>query len=166
MFYLYIISKKQKTEETPTENMSKIKMICFVIVGIAALVIGAKITVDSATDIARALHVSERIIGLTVIAFGTSLPELVTCVAAAIKKRSDIVIGNIIGSNLFNVLFVLGITGLIQPIPFESAFLIDSALGIVATVLLLIFVFYDKKLTRTKGAIFLALYAGYLVYLI
>ena len=166
MFYLYIISKKQKPENSPVENMSKIKMICFVIFGIAALVIGAKMTVDSATDIARALHVSERVIGLTVIAFGTSLPELVTCIAAALKKHSDIVIGNIIGSNLFNVLFVLGITGLIQPIPFEPAFLMDAALGIISTVLLLMFVFYNKKLTRTKGALFLALYGAYLFYLI
>lgn len=166
MSYLYIISKKQKPENPPVENMPKIKMICFVMFGIAALVIGAKMTVDSATDIARALHVSERVIGLTVIAFGTSLPELVTCIAAALKKHSDIVIGNIIGSNLFNVLFVLGITGLIRPIPFEPAFLMDAALGIIATVLLLMFVFYNKKLTRTKGALFLALYGAYLVYLI
>ena len=141
-------------------------MIVFVIVGIAALVIGARITVNSAVNIARALSVSERVIGLTVIAFGTSLPELVTCIVASIKRRSDIVIGNIVGSNIFNILFVLGVTGLIQPIPFENAFILDSALGIVATVLLFIFVFHDKKLTKWKGAVFLALYAAYIMYLI
>ena len=138
----------------------------FVVVGIAALVIGAKITVNAAVNIARALSISERVIGLTVIAFGTSLPELVTCIVAAIKRHSDIVIGNIVGSNIFNILFVLGVTGLIQPIPFENAFILDSALGIVATVLLFIFVFHDKKLTKWKGAVFLALYAAYIMYLI
>ena len=145
---------------------SAIKMICFIIFGIAALVIGAKLTINSATEIARALHVSERIIGLTIIAFGTSLPELVTCISAAIKKHSDIVIGNIIGSNLFNILFVLGITGLIKPIPFEHEFLIDSALGIVATILLWIFVIRDKKLNTAKGIIFFVLYVLYVIYLI
>lgn len=166
LVYLYIISEKQNGEVSEPEKMPYWKMISFVLFGIAALVVGAKITVNSAVDIARALKISERVIGLTVIAFGTSLPELVTCIIAAIKKRSDIVIGNIVGSNIFNILFVLGVTGLIQPIAFENAFIIDSALGIVATVLLFIFVFYDKKLTRIKGAIFLMLYAAYIAYLV
>ena len=164
--YLFIIAKHQKPEATEIENMSAIKMIVFIVLGIAALVIGAKLTINSATEIARALHVSERIIGLTIIAFGTSLPELVTCISAAIKKHSDLVIGNIIGSNLFNILFVLGITGLIKPIPFEHEFLIDSALGIVATILLWLFVIRDKKLGTAKGIIFFVLYILYVIYLI
>lgn len=166
ILYLFIISQRQKTDNLPAENMSMTKMVLFVIFGIIALTFGAKITVDSAIHIAHALQVSERIIGLTLVAFGTSLPELVTCIAAALKKRSDIVIGNIVGSNIFNILFVLGITGLIQPIPFESAFLVDSAIGIVASVLLFIFVFYDRKLNKIKGAVFLFLYVLYLVKLI
>jgi len=166
LLYLFIISQKHKTDTKPVTTMSTAKMILFVVIGIAALIFGAKITVDSAIDIAHALHVSERIIGLTVIAFGTSLPELVTCIAAAMKKHSDIVIGNIIGSNLFNILFVLGITGLIRPIPFEYAFLMDSVWGIAATILLFIFVFYNKKLTKFNGAIFLGLYALYIMNLI
>ena len=164
--YLYIIAKNQKNDTEKIEDMPSWKMMFFVVVGIAALVIGAKITVNAAVNIARALSISERVIGLTVIAFGTSLPELVTCIVAAIKRHSDIVIGNIVGSNIFNILFVLGVTGLIQPIPFENAFILDSALGIVATVLLFIFVFHDKKLTKWKGAVFLALYAAYIMYLI
>jgi len=164
--YLYIVAKNQKNDEEKPEDMPSWKMIVFVVVGIAALVVGAKITVISAVNIARALSISERVIGLTVIAFGTSLPELVTCIVATIKRRSDIVIGNIVGSNIFNILFVLGVTGLIQPIPFENAFILDSALGIVATVLLFIFVFHDKKLTKWKGAVFLALYIAYVIYLI
>jgi cation:H+ antiporter len=166
LFYLYVIGKNQKDDAQPIEDMSYLKMILFVVFGIAALIIGAKITVNSAVDIAHALGVSERVIGLTVIAFGTSLPELVTCVVAAIKKHSDIAIGNIIGSNIFNILFVLGITGLIRPIPFENAFLIDSVWGIVATVLLWIFVVHDKVLNKTKGLVFLSLYAIYIMSLI
>ncbi len=166
LFYLYMVSKNQKDTAPVIEQMSYLKMIIFVVLGIAALVIGAKLTVNSAVDIAHALNISERVIGLTVIAFGTSLPELVTCIVAAIKKHSDLVIGNIIGSNIFNILFVLGVTGLIKPIPFEHAFLIDSVWGIMATVLLWIFVVHDKSLNWVKGFAFLSIYAAYLVYLI
>ena len=166
LFYLFMVSKKQKDDTPAIENMSNLKMILFIILGIIALVFGAKITVNSAIAIANALSVPERIIGLTVVAFGTSLPELVTCIVAAIKKHSDIAIGNIVGSNIFNILFVLGITGLIQPIPFEHAFIIDSVWGIMATILLWIFVVNDKKLTKPKGFVFLVLYALYVVSLI
>ena len=166
LFYLFIVSKKQKDDTNQPENMSGWKLVSFVIFGIAALVIGAKLTVNSAVDIARALNVSERIIGLTLVALGTSLPELVTCVVAAIKHRCDIVVGNIVGSNIFNILFVLGVTGLIKPISFENVFLIDSAWGIIATVLLLMFVLCDKTLTKSKGVIFLILYAIYVTTLI
>lgn len=166
LFYLFMVSKKQKDNTPVIENMSNLKMILFIILGIIALVFGAKITVNSAIAIANALSVPERIIGLTVVAFGTSLPELVTCIVAAIKKHSDIAIGNIVGSNIFNILFVLGITGLIQPIPFEHAFIIDSVWGIMATILLWIFVVNDKKLTKPKGFVFLVLYALYVVSLI
>ena len=164
--YLYIVSKNQNNETHTIESMSNYKMISLVILGVTGLVLGANLTVDSSINIARALNISERVIGLTVIAFGTSLPELVTCIVAAIKKHSDIVIGNIIGSNIFNILFVLGITGLIKPIPFENAFLIDSAWGIIATILLWIFVINDKTLNWVKGLVFLSVYIGYITFLI
>ena len=166
LVYLFGLAKKQKNDMPETKNMSSIKMILFVILGIAALVFGAKLTVDSAVNIAHALNISERVIGLTVIAFGTSLPELVTCVVAAIKKRSDIVVGNIIGSNIFNVLFVLGLAGLISPIPFEHAFLLDAVWGIIAAVLLWIFFVNDRKLSRSEGFVFLILYTLYILSLI
>lgn len=164
--YLFVLAKKQQDDDKEVKNMSSTKMILFVLFGIAALVLGAKLTVDSAVNIAHALNVSERVIGLTIIAFGTSLPELVTCVVAAIKKRSDMVVGNIIGSNIFNVLFVLGITGLIRPIPFEHTFLIDAAWGIVAAVLLWVFFANDRKLTKSEGLVLLGLYSAYIVSLI
>ena len=166
LFYLFIISKNNQNSPTENENVPYWKIILFIVLGISALIFGAKITVNSGVEIARALNISERIIGLTLIAFGTSLPELVTCVSAAIKKHSDIAIGNIVGSNIFNILFVLGITGLIQPIPFENAFLIDSAWGIIATALLWIFVVKDKRLDVKKGAFFLGLYVIYIITLI
>lgn len=163
--YLYFISKTNKPENTEKEHMSFFKMMCFIVFGIIALIFGARMTVSSAIDMAHFLNVSERIIGLTIVAFGTSLPELITCVVAAIKRRSDIVIGNIVGSNLFNILFVLGLTGLIVPIPFEYAFLLDAALGVVATVLLWLFVFNDKKFNRIEGFLFLIIYIFYTVFL-
>jgi len=166
LVYLFGLAKKQKNDMPETKNMSSIKMILFVVFGIAALVFGAKLTVDSAVNIAHALNISERVIGLTVIAFGTSLPELVTCVVAAVKKRSDIVVGNIIGSNIFNVLFVLGLAGLISPIPFEQAFLLDAVWGIIAAVLLWIFFVNDRKLSRSEGLVFLILYTLYILSLI
>ena len=164
--YLFVIAKNQKDDAPEIKNMSLIKMISFVLFGIVALVISAKIIVYSAVNIAPALNISERVIGLTMIAFGTSLPELVTCIGAASKKHSDLVIGNIIGSNIFNILFVLGVTGLIKPIPFEHAFLTDAAWGIFATILLWIFVLHDRKLNWVKGLIFLLSYAVYIVWLV
>ena len=166
MLYLYKVSKKHKTEIPEPVNMSIFKMLLFIVFGIATLIIGAKLIVNSATNIAHFLNIPERVIGLTIVAFGTSLPELVTCVVAAFKRRSGIVIGNIVGSNLFNILFVLGITGLIQPIPFEHAFILDAALGVIATILLWILVFKDKKFNRTDGIIFLLIYITYTVLLV
>jgi len=141
LLYLFFVAKNHKDDTPEPKNISSV-------------------------NIAHALNISERIIGLTMVAFGTSLPELVTCIVAAVKNRSDLVIGNIIGSNIFNILFVLGVTGLIKPIPFEYSFLADATWGIVATVFLWMFVFRDRKLTWGKGLIFLLLYAVYLVWLI
>lgn len=166
MLYLHKVSKKHKTEIPEPVNMSIFKMLLFIVFGIATLIIGAKLIVNSATNIAHFLSIPERVIGLTIVAFGTSLPELVTCVVAAFKRRSGIVIGNIVGSNLFNILFVLGIAGLIQPIPFEHAFILDAALGVIATILLWILVFKDKKFNRTDGIIFLLIYITYTVLLV
>lgn len=164
--YLYFISKNEKTEKPEKIKMPLWKIGVFIVLGIVALIYGAKMVVDSATEIARFLHVSERVIGLTMVAFGTSLPELVTCIVAAFKRRSGIAIGNIVGSNLFNILFVLGITGLIQPIPFAPEFLMDAAFGVIATVLLWLTVSKDKKFNKLDGIICLILYAAYIFWLI
>lgn len=160
--YLFIISCGNTNTDTSIKQISTIKIISFIIFGLIALIFGSKITVLSAIDIAQYIGVSERVIGLTIIALGTSLPELVTSIIAARKGESDIAIGNIVGSNIFNILFVLGVAGLILPIPFNSAFLFDGAFAILAAVLLLAFTFKRKKLGKISGVIFLLIYCIYL----
>jgi len=162
MLYLMRCARQEITSETHTPNISGLKTAIFLVVGVAAVIFSSNLIVDSSVYIARALNISERIIGLTIIAFGTSLPELVTCVVAAIKHRSDLAVGNIIGSNIVNILFVLGVTGLIKPVPFEYAFLIDGAVGVIAVVMLWLFVSRCCMLTRSKGIILLLSYFVYL----
>jgi cation:H+ antiporter len=137
-------------------------MLLYIIGGIAALIFGSNLTVSSAVDIAHALNVSDRIIGLTIVAIGTSLPELVTCIVAATKGQSDIAIGNIVGSNIFNILFVLGVAGLIHSIPFDSAFFVDGGIAMLAVILLFAATARSGKLTRMWGVVFVLLYAIYI----
>ena len=166
LFYLYIMAKKNKSTDTEIAPIGGAKIALYIIGGLVALVWGSNLTVDSAIDIARRIGVTERVIGLTIIAFGTSVPELVTCVVAAIKKQSDIVVGNIIGSNIFNVLFVLGLAGVISPIPFKPEFVIDGAIAVLAVAMLMVFAFKSKKIGRGTGVVFLVTYAAYLFWLI
>ena len=135
------------------------------IAGFVLLIVGADIFVEGSSAIAKLFKIPTIIIGLTIVALGTSLPELFTSVAAATKKNSDIAIGNIVGSNIFNILFILGITSLIIPINFAKSFLIDTAISLFCAVLLLILSLKGRKLHRWGGAIMLLGYAGYFVYL-
>lgn len=172
MGYLMKLSKSgdsSLTDDVPEidENASVIKMILFVILGIAMIVLGSDFTVSGATKIAEVIGLDDRIIGLTVVAFGTSLPELVTGIQAARKNKVDIAIGNIIGSNIFNILFVVGISALVSPAPivFENDFIIDSIVAIATAALLWLLVFKNKRISRLGGVIMLACYAGYFTYL-
>lgn len=164
--YLFVLSRHSQDDDAPIKKLSGIKIALFIIFGLGALVWGSTLTVESACNIARYIGVSERVIGLTIIAIGTSLPELVTSVIAAHKHESDIAIGNIIGSNIFNILFVLGITGIISPIPFNPAFLFDGAIALLAVLLLYLFSVRKKQLTRPHGFIFVAIYIAYVTWLI
>ena len=166
LLYLYRLAKQTPTQDLEIKQMGGLKIFIYLVLGMAMLVYGSNLTVNSAIDIARALGVSERVIGLTIIAFGTSVPELVTCVVAALKKQSDLAIGNIIGSNIFNILFVLGIAGVISPIPFKQAFLFDGAFAMLAVILLMLFSYKNLKLGRFAGVIFLIMYALYLMLLV
>ena len=130
------------------------------------IVWGSDLTVDCATRIAQQLGVSERFIGLTIVAFGTSLPELVTSVIAARKGNADIAIGNIIGSNIFNILFIVGIASVITPVLYETKFLIDGFVAVGAGVLLLLSILKNKELRKGWGIIFLLAYSLYFCYLL
>jgi cation:H+ antiporter len=170
--YLIILAKKGEgggDEISPlTEKDTVPKMILFILLGLAMIVFGSDFTVTGATKIAESIGVDSRLIGLTIVAFGTSLPELVTCITAAKKNAVDIAIGNIIGSNIFNILFVLGIAGLVSPNPiaFQPTFIIDAVVAVFAALLLWICVFKDRKLGRVGGIIMILCYALYFVYLL
>lgn len=136
------------------------------VVGIVLVIWGSDVTVDAATALARIFGMSERFIGLTIVALGTSLPELVTSVTAARKHNADIAIGNIVGSNIFNILFVLGTTALITPVAYEAGFFIDSMFAAAAVLLLFAGVLPKRKLTRPVGVVMLVFYVAYFAYLI
>lgn len=167
LIYLFFMAKKKK-EETGEEERKKPVwlLVILVITGLVLVVWGSDVTVDAATAIAKAAGLSERFIGLTIVALGTSLPELFTSVSAAVKGKADIAIGNIVGSNIFNILFVVGTTALITPVVFVPSFIIDTLVAAVAGVLLWLCVFREKKLKRAGGIIMLLCYAAYFVYLL
>jgi len=165
LIYLFLMAKNGK-EESEEVNKSVWKLILYTIIGIVIVVWGSNITVDSATKIAEMIGMSERFIGLTIVAFGTSLPELVTSVTAARKGNADIAIGNIVGSNIFNVLFIIGTTALITPVPYASGFIIDGIIAIAAGALLWVSVFRKLELRRPWGIVMLVAYAAYFVYLL
>lgn len=170
-FFVYLIrqAKNGPKEDPVAANIGYKKsfpvLILVTLLGLAAIVWGSDLTVDGATAVAKALGMSDRLIGLTIVAFGTSLPELITSATAAKKGNSDIAIGNIVGSNIFNILFVLGTTSLIVDIPYGSEYLIDGIICIAAAVMLILCVWKKKELTR-KGAIaMLVAFICYFAYL-
>lgn len=167
MIYLFVSAKKgrQDKEERSECSTSYIKCILMILAGGGIVVAGSDIAVDAASYIASQLGMSQRLIGLTIVAFGTSLPELVTSVSAARKGNADIAIGNIVGSNIFNILFIIGTTALICNVPFESRFLIDTGVSVYAGVLLWLGTVRKKELRFPCGIVMLLSYAAYTVYL-
>lgn len=165
LLYIQIKHTKNEEEEPKEENRSMPKLIVFLILGIAGIVIGGKLTVEGATSLARILGLSETLIGLTIVAIGTSLPELVTSVVAAKKGENEIAMGNIIGSNLFNILCILGISSILSPIHVEMTALMDVG---ILTLISLGFWFVCKKfsLDRRVGSIMVITYVIYMVYII
>jgi len=153
-------------ESRPTWGQGNVWTYLMTLTGLVMIVIGSKATVYGATQIALELGVSQRIIGLTIVAFGTSLPELVTSVIAARRGEAGLAIGNIIGSNIFNILFVTGITAMITPIAFRPDFLFDGIVAFASAALLWIFAWRMRRLNRICGAVMLAGYAAYFIYLL
>lgn len=139
------------------------KAIVLVIVGLLALIGGANLAVDNAVVIATNLGLSQEFIGLTIIAFGTSLPELVTCLVAVYKKEDDIAIGNVIGSNIMNILLVIGVSSLIRPIVIDLVILYDVLVMFALTIILMIPIFFQGRISRKWGAFLLAFYLIFLV---
>ena len=166
--YMFIMVKKGEmvAEEVATTQKPVWQLLIWGLVGLGLIIWGSDLTVDAATSLAKRFGMSERFIGLTVVALGTSLPELFTSVSAARKGKADIAIGNIVGSNVFNILFIIGTSSLIIPIVFEASFLIDSFVAVAAGVILWLCVFRKKKLTRLHGILMLLCYAAYFAYLL
>jgi len=153
-------------EEEDVKVMSPLKSILAIVVGAACIIFGGDFVVDGASAIAAKFGMSETLIGMTIVALGTSLPELVTSMVAAKKGESDLALGNVIGSNIFNIVFILGASTLISPITVGLLAIIDTVAVIVITVLVLIFAVATKnRISRAEGAVLLACYAGYFVYM-
>ncbi len=173
IFLAYIISmsldekgvnKKKNMEVDEIQKMPLGKGIILVILGMVGLALGGNWIVDGGVEIARFFNVSEAMIGLTIIAIGTSLPELAASAMAALKKHSDIAIGNVVGSNIFNICWVLGLTALIRPVGVELGLNVDIWIMILASVLLFVFMYIGKKhiLQKWQGYLFIVMFVGYI----
>lgn len=160
------VEEVEEVEEAGKQD-SVIKMIALIIIGGVLIVIGSNVSVDAATALATIFGMDEKLIGLTIVALGTSLPELVTSVTAGIKGKADIAIGNIVGSCIYNILFVIGVSSLITPVIYQASFLVDSIVCVATAVVLLLFVLNkENKLKRWGGITMLVGYAVYLGYMI
>lgn len=164
MYYIFGISKHMPSDdEGDVKSHGTFKSILLIVVGLVALVLGGKWIVDGAVLLAKMWGMSESVIGLTIVAVGTSLPELITSIVAALKGKVDIAVGNVVGSNIFNVFWILGVTSIIKPLPFSESSNFDIVVSLLATALLFVWMFIGKKrhVERWQGAIFVILYAGY-----
>jgi cation:H+ antiporter len=155
-------------QHVPAKQHSWLRSLLYIIAGLAGLTIGGKWIVDGAVVLAAKLGMSESLIGLTIVAVGTSLPELATSAVAAYKKNAEIAVGNVVGSNIFNIFFVLGISAFIKPLPFQTKNNVDLAAVIFSSLMLFFFMFTGKKrsLDRWEGIILLILYGGYIAFLL
>lgn len=160
--YLLVMAKKHPDENPETPKQLKLwQALLWTAGGLVLIVFGSDVAVDAATAIARILGLSERFIGLTIVALGTSLPELFTSVSAARKGNANIAIGNIVGSNIFNILFVVGLSAIIVPVPFATGFLFDTLIALAAAVLLLLCCFRGRTLKCWHGILMLLGYVAY-----
>jgi cation:H+ antiporter len=169
MMYIYrTMTKAGDIDETPIKMYATPVATGMIILGLAMLIGGGTLVVDNAVAIAEHYGLSQKLIGLTILAAGTSLPELATSAVAAFRKNTDIAIGNVIGSNIFNIFFILGLTGMIRPIPYNDLMNFDLEVLGVTTVMLMVFMFTinQRKLDRWEAFLLLAGYVGYTVYLV
>ncbi len=168
MRYIFSIAKNGEETESEVKKMSVVKSVIFIVGGLCGLIFGGQLFVDGASGIARSLGASDALIGLTIVACGTSLPELATSVVAAIKGNSGIAIGNVIGSNLFNIFFVLGCSATICPLQLGGITLVDMLTMLGASILFWVFgwFFRERTITRTEGVLMVLAFVAYTIYLI
>lgn len=169
LYYTFGITKSEKDiVEEEIKILSYSKAILFIFLGLAGLVIGGKWIVDGAVQIAELFNISQSLIGLTIVAVGTSLPELATSTMAAYKKQSDIAIGNVVGSNIFNIFWILGASAIIRPLPFNISSNTDIAMTIFASIVLFLVMFIGKKrvIKRWQGVFMVTTYVGYVIFLV
>ncbi len=168
IYYTFGISQVKGEEKDEVKSYKKSQSYIMIIGGMIGLSLGGKWVVDSSVDIATQLGVSEALIGLTVVALGTSLPELATSVMAAAKKKVDIAVGNIVGSNIFNILWILGVSAIVKPLELASQMNFDIIMVIAATFILFLFMFIGRRriLERWQGICFVCLYVSYITYLV
>ncbi len=169
--YLWITLRGAKTEEGAGQEEEKkpmpvLKAVILVFVGLACLIFGSDVFVDNATAIAHAMGISDAVIGLTIVAGGTSLPELATSVVAAKKGNSGIAIGNVLGSNVFNILMILGVTGLITPMIISGITIVDLSMMVISMILLWLFSFTKYRIERWEGVLLAAIFIGYISWLV
>ncbi len=169
MYYTYNLMKQGRSEEeVEIKNYSVRKSVIFIVFGIAGLIIGGRLIVFGGVEVARRIGLGERFIGLTIVSVGTSLPELVTSIAAARKRNTDIAVGNVVGSNIFNTFLILGVSAVITPISLQKGAAADLLVNILSSLLLFVFVFLGKRrtLNRWEGCVFVTVYVLYMLYLI
>jgi len=170
IYYTFSIATRVEgmDEHVTARQLGRLRSLSYIIAGLAGLIIGGKWIVDGAIALAAKLGMSESLIGLTIVAVGTSLPELATSAVAAYKKNVEIAVGNVVGSNIFNIFFVLGISAAIRPLPFQSKNNLDLAAVILSSLMLFLFMFTGKKrsLDRWEGIVCLLLYISYITFLI
>ena len=167
--YLFIVIKnalKNRTTETEEKLLSVPKSIVYMAIGLAAIICGGNFVVDNASIIAKSLGLSETLIGLTIVAVGTSLPELVTSITAARKHESVIALGNAVCSNIFNILFILGASSALTPINVAPELFIDTIILIVVSILIFLFAFTKKITNRIEGIVCVLIYVAYTAYII
>lgn len=160
-YLMYSALKERKENDEDVKELSMVRAIVLSIIGLGFIIWGSDVAVSAATSLAKIFGLSERFIGLTIVALGTSLPELFTSVSAARKGNADIAIGNIVGSNIFNILFVVGLSAMVIPVPFAQGFRFDTVVAVIAAVMLLLCVLKSKKLNRWAGVLMLLSYAAY-----
>jgi len=165
-YNMYLVKSQKDESKSEAEVMSVTRILLLIIIGIGTLVGGGQLLVNSAANLARSFGVSESVIGLTILAGGTSLPELATSVMAARKGSQGVALGNVIGSNIFNIAFVLGICNLIRPMQITDITMVDWGVMLGSCLLLWLFAFTGKKITRWEGLVLLLCYAAYLLFLL